>query len=189
MGFVLHTHAYHGMQCECVCACVCALTDKRKQSNCQDVQKEDVHNRTKAVQNVHHDPGDSSQYMNEHNTQRSHAYVNTITLANQIHFCALRMSNKLRGIQVQAHAYVRTVRHNHSVHSTMLNTNHYIAHLCTDSDCDADYYCIPHCILVNYCLALHINSIYVVYLEHIHTYAFIWRRINSNLIARHLDMK
>ena len=56
-----------------VCVRVCALTNKRKQSNCQDVQKEDVHNRTKAVHNVHQDPGDSSQCMYEHNTPCSHA--------------------------------------------------------------------------------------------------------------------
>ena len=49
--------------CECMHECVWTLTNKWKQSNCQDVQKEDVHNRTKAVHNTCHDPVDGSQCM------------------------------------------------------------------------------------------------------------------------------
>ena len=51
--------------CIFVCVCVCALTNERKHSNRQDVQEEDVHDKIKAVHNVHQNSGDS-QYMYTH---------------------------------------------------------------------------------------------------------------------------
>ena len=156
--------------CVCVC-CVCALTNEWKQSNCQDVQEEDVHNRTKAVHNVHQDPGDGSQCMYEHNTQCSLAYVHTITLANQIHLYALRMSNKLRGIQVQTHTYVRTSVHQNYI--TIVYTQHQPVYR------TFMYGLWPWYILlvVSYCLALHINLSYIHILS---TYIYVRLYMEKN---------